>query len=322
MRAEFAAEFARQSSAESIAANIASLGQARRAAEWLIIVGEAALPQLHEALAAGSTTDRQRFQIMSVLGETGSSSSTAPLIEAAETWADGGFYRPALFALALIPATDESIAFANAQLAAGVTERRQVAGLVYLAQIRHDPSADLVARFTDSTQSPRLHSAGLYLAARLGVSGTAAAIEAALQQTTERSELEFLLTSLGEAAASPAEFTRVASAAGFTESSFSYRQQLAYCTFRTAPDDRKADLAYEVLADNGTWQRREAIRYLIETDPQGAVDRMTGGVGQFLPLHKLLPLSTSIQLLFSESRRMGYQLEQTDEGYVLTWIRS
>ena len=326
MQVEFAEALARNSNPEGIAANVAMLSahgsQAGRAAEWLIMVGEAALPQLHDALAAVDTEDRHRFQIVNVIGEIGSVNSSAPLIEAAETRADGGFYRPVLFALALIPPTAESVAFANAQLAAGVTERRQVAGLVYLAQIRHALAADLVAQFTDDALSPRLRSAGFYLGARLGVQGTAAAIEAALQQATERSELETLLTSLGEAAASPEEFTRVANAAGFTERSFSYRQQLAYCAFRTAADDRKAELAYEVLGDSGRWQRREAIRYLIATDPQGTVNRLTGGIGQFLPLNKLLPLSSAIQLLFSESRRMGYRLEQTDDGYVLTRIQS
>ena len=73
-----------------------------------------------------------------------------------------------------------------------------------------------------------------------------------------------------------------------------------------------------MLGDSGKWQRRKAIRYLIETDPQGTVDRLTGGMGQFMPLNKLLPLSSALQLLFSEGRRMGYNLEQTDEGYVLT----
>lgn len=326
MQAEFAEALARNSSPEGIAANVATLSahgsHARRAMEWLVVVGEATLPQLHDALASADTEDRHRFKIVNVIGEIGNVSATAHLIEAAETWAGGGFYRPVFFALALIPPTAESVAFANAQLAAGVTERRQVAGLVYLAQIRHAPAADLVAQFTDDALSPRLRSAGLYLGARLGVQGTASVIEAALQQTTERSELETLLTSLAEAAASSEEFTRAASAAGFTERSFSYRQQLAYCAFRTAADDRKVELAYEVLGDSGQWHRREAIHYLIATDPQGTVDRLTGGIGQFLPLNKLLPLSSAIQLLFSESRRMGYRLEQTDKGYVLTKIQS
>jgi hypothetical protein len=321
MQAEFAEALALNSSPEGIAANVAGLSahgsQARRAMEWLIMVGDAALPQLHDALAAADTEDRHRFQIVTVIGEIGSVSSTAPLMEAARTRADGGFYRPVLFALALIPPTPESIAFANAQLAAGVAERRQIAGLVYLAQIRHAPAADRVAQFTADTQSPIMRSVAFYLSARLGVQGSAAAIEAALQQTTEPSELETLLTSFAEAAASPEAFTRAASAAGFTESSFSYRQQLAYCAFRTAAGDRKVELAYEVLGDNGHWQRREAIRYLVATDPQGTVDRLTGGIGQYLPLDKLLPLSSAVQLLLSESRRMGYRLEQTDQGYVL-----
>ncbi len=326
MRAEFADALARNSTPEGIAANVAMLSahgsHGKRAAEWLVMVGEAALPQLHDALAAAGTEDRHRFRIVNVIGEIGSVTSTVPLIDAAEARADGGFIRPVLFALALIPPTTESVAFATAQLAPGMTERRQVAGLVYLAQVRHAAAVGRVAQFTDGALSPRLRSVGLYLGARLGVPGVAAAIEDALQRTTDRSELETLLTGLAEAAASPEEFTRIATAAGFTEGSFSYRQQLAYCAFRTAADDRKVDLAFEVLGDNGQWQRREAVRYLIATDPQGTVDRLTGGIGQFLPLDKLLPLSSAVQLLLSESRRMGYRLVQTDAGYVLKRLPS
>ena len=110
----------------------------------------------------------------------------------------------------------------------------------------------------------------------------------------------------------------IASAAGFTEQSFRYREDLAYCAFRTATDASKVDLAFQVLGSaSSQWQRREAIRYLITTDPQGTVTRLTGGIGRFLPLHQLLPMSDDVQLLFSEARRLGYALEQTDEGYVL-----
>jgi hypothetical protein len=62
------------------------------------------------------------------------------------------------------------------------------------------------------------------------------------------------------------------------------------------------------------------VRYLIAADPQATLDRLTGGVGQYLPLHQLLPLSSGLQLFFSESRRMGYRLEQTDAGYMLAEI--
>ena len=324
MQAAFAEELARHSSAQGIGQDIAMLsahgGEAGRAAEWLIIVGEAVLPQLHGALAAAQTSDRHRVQLMSVIGEIGSARSTAPLIQAAQTRGDGGFYRPALFALALIPPTDEALAFANAQLVSGVAERRKIAGLVYLAQIRHSPAAALVTQFTEDDLSLKMRSAGWYLGARLGVPGIAAAVEQALQQATDRSDLEALLQSLAEAAGSPEEFARVAESVGFTDRSYSYRQSLAYCAFRNAANEHKVDLAHQVMASGGRWQRREAIRYLIATDPQGTVDRITGGHGQSLPLHMLLPLSTGVQLLFSEGRRMGYRLQQTDEGYVLTEV--
>lgn len=146
-------------------------------------------------------------------------------------------------------------------------------------------------------------------------------MEEALQQATQRTELEALLQSLAEAAESPEEFTSVAESVAFSERSHSYRQSLAYCAFRTAPSERKVELAHQVMANGGgRWHRREAIRYLIVTDPQGTVDRMTGGLGQFLPLHMLMPQSSGVQLLFSEGRRMGYRLQQTDKGYVLTEV--
>lgn len=322
MRAEYAAELARHSSTEGIAANIANLSangsDSRRAVQWLVIVGDAALEQLHAALGAADIMDQLRFQLINVLGEIGNPGSTAPLIAAAETSKEGGFQRPVFFALALIPPTAESLEFANAQLANAVSERRQIAALVYLAQIRHAPAEALVARFSAAGLSPRLRSAGLYLGARLGVAGIAGAVTTALQRTQERAELDMLLTTLAEAATDPAEFTRVANAAGFSERSLNYRKNLAYCTFRTAPREAKVAMAREVMADGNQWQRREAIRYLIATDPQGTIDLMTDGIGQFLPLHKLMPLSSGSQLLFSESRRMGYELRQTEAGYVLS----
>ena len=326
MQASFATELAQHSSADGIAADIEMLsahgGEGKRAAQWLIIVGEPALAPLHVALAAADTDDRQRFQIMIVLGEIGSPDSIAPLIEAAETWGDGGFYRPAFFALALIPPTDEPLAFAYAQLVDGVPERRQIAGLVYLAQIRHAPAGDLVEPFTENNVSSRLRTAGFYLGARLGVPGIASSIEEELKQATvqssiERSELDTLVQSLAEVSPSREEFVRVARSVGFTEQSFRYRQDVAYCAFRTAADAEKVELALAVLGNGSQWQRREAIRYLIATDPQSTVDKMTGGMGQYLPLHQLLRMSAGIQLLFSESRRMGYEFKQTGAGYVL-----
>ncbi len=324
MQDSYAAELARNRSAEGVAQNIEALSAhgSRRAAQWLVIVGEPALPQLRQALLAADTGDRQRFQIMSVLGEIGSSESIAPLIEAAETFGDVGFYKPALFALALIPPTDESLAFAYAQLTPDVSERRQISGLVFLAQIRHAPASDLAAQFTADNLSPRLRSTGFYLGARLGVPGIETEIEAALVQATarsaERTVLETLLIDLAEVAPNTESFTRIASAAGFTERSFRYREDLAYCAFRTATDASKVDLAFRVLGGaSSQWQRRETIRYLITADPQGTVARLTGGMGQFLPLHQLLPMSSDVQLLFSEARRLGYALEQTDKGYVL-----
>ncbi len=320
-RADYAADFSRQSRREGIAKNIAILAsnneQSKRATQWLIIVGAAALPQLHQSLTESSTPDEQRFKIMSVLGEIGSARSIGPLIASAGMRDSGGMYRPALFALALLPPTDEAVAFARAQLANGVNQRRQVAGLVYLAQIRHAPSAALVTPFTDVALTPRLRSAGLYLGARLKVPNIVSTIETALLQTSQRSELETLLISLSEATSDINEFSRIATAAGFTETSLSYRQALAYCEFLNAKRDRKKTWAYKVLEDNDIWQRRAAISYLLETDPQGTVEKLTGSVGQLLPLNQLLSLSTTVQLLFSESRRMGLRLEQTAEGYQL-----
>ena len=73
----------------------------------------------------------------------------------------------------------------------------------------------------------------------------------------------------------------------------------------------------QVVGEGNQWQRREAIRYLIAADPNGTIQAMTGGMGRYLPLHQLLRLSPAMQLLFSEARRMGYVLLQTDGGYVL-----
>lgn len=322
--AEYQAELSRNSSREGIASNISvltdSAGKNNSALQWLIIVGDAALPQLHVALEAAGTTDTQRFRIISILGEIGDPSSIGPLISAAENSPDGGLYRAALFALALIPPTDEAIAFALAQLEPSVPQRRQTAALVYLAQIRHGLVAEQITRYAETSPSTQLKVAALYFHAHVSTPGTVAAIEAAMQVTTDRTELETLLASLAEAALSIEDFERIARQAGITKASNNYRQAHDYCKFRTAQGQQKVELASKVFADSNVWQRREAIGFLIKTDPKATVAKMTGGMGQVLPLHKLLSASSGMQLLFSESRRMGFRLEQIPEGYRLVKI--
>jgi len=317
-RRELASHVSKEGIARDVAAVSAGVGQERQAFQWLVIVGRVALPELHAALGAARTSDAGRFQIMNALGEIGSPSSIEPLIAAAESSAEDALYRAALFALALILPTDEALGFARAQLATGVPERRQIAVLVYLAQIRSELPADVVAQYVNPAQSARLRTAAIYFKARLGHEDALAGIRAALQQTPDRSELETLLVSLAEVVSSPEEFARVASLTGATSASSSYREALAYCDFRTASGDDKVALAFKLLENGGMWQRRAAIRYLISADPQGTLDRMTGGYGQMLPLNKLMTSSSGMQLLFSESRRMGYILEQTAAGYALT----
>ena len=80
----------------------------------------------------------------------------------------------------------------------------------------------------------------------------------------------------------------------------------------------KAEFAYEVLGDGGMWQRREAIRYLIENRPtrhSRSVDR--GALVSFFRSTSCCRFPPQHSFLFSESRRMGYRLEQTDKGYRL-----
>jgi hypothetical protein len=324
LQGEFEAELARQSTPEAVAGHVAMLvnfgGEARRAARWLILAGEPVLPALHAALAAPGTSDKQTYQLLSVLREIGSPHSTGPIIGAAQARADGGLHGPALLALALLPVSAEAVAFAQAQLVAGVSPPRQAAALFYLARIRHAPAAARVEAFTRLDLPPRVRSAGLYLGARLGVPGLAASVATGLEQATDRGVKQALLRGLAAAAADGAEFQTLAEASGFTEASRVYQQNLAYCRFRTALSGDKADLAYRVLESGQTWDRREAIRYLIDADPQGTVDRLAGGIGRFMPLHELLALSAPVQLLFGESRRLGYRLTHTGQGYALKKI--
>jgi hypothetical protein len=324
LQAEFAEELVRHRTPKGIAENVERLSagrsDARRGMQWLIIVGEPALPQLHAVLTSPATDERQMGQIMIVLGEIGSPSSVQPLIEAAQARTDGGYHGRALRALALLPASPKSIAFANAQLADGVPQRQQIAGLVYLAQIRHAPAAASVTRFTREGLAPRVRAVGFYLGARLGLPGLTAPIVAAHRQSNDPSDRSLLLQSLATLAADRAEFENLATSLGYSDGPNDYRKNLAYCAFRTASNtapDEKVELAFKVLANGQIWHRREALQYLIATDPKGTVQRLTGGIGQFMPLHKLMPQSANVQLLFSEGRRQGYRLELRDNGYVL-----
>jgi hypothetical protein len=327
LQGTFEAELARQSRPDAIAGNVMTLladadaDASRPAMQWLVVVGAPALPQLHAALADRATSDSQKLRLLAAISEIGSTESIGPLLKMARSRADGLLYAPIFQVLARIEPTQETIAFARDQLGSNIAPVWRAAALVYLGRIRYQPAAPNVDTYTTVLEMPAtVRVAGLYLGARLGVAEVLGRIEAALIQATHPLERETLLESLGEAAASTGQFTRIARAAGFSERDGSYRQDLAYCAFRTSSAAHKVELAYALLADGRPAQRRVAMRYLIDNDRAALASRVTGGAGSVMPLHMLMPRSGTVRMLFSEGRRMGYALEHTGTAYVLRKI--
>ena len=320
LQGTFEAELARWSQPDAVAESLRDLLIGGTSGNWaaqrLVAVGAPALDQLHQALLAPATSDSAKLQLLSVIAEIGAPRSAGPLLEAAASRPDGLLYGPVLAALAQLPATDRTVAFARDQLADGIAPAWKAAALIYLGRIRYTPAAPSVAEYSAAKYPLQVRAAALYLGARLGLPGMYEEAVARLQENSVQ-ERSMLLRVLAETAPSAAVLTEAAIAYGWHARSPDLQQMAAYCAFRTSDPADRVRLAYPLLAQPDPSYRRTAMRYLIEHDREQLTARVTGGAGSVLPLHLLLPRSPPVLLLFSQGRRLGYALEHTGWEYVL-----
>jgi len=194
--------------------------------------------------------------------------------------------------------------------------------LVYLALVREPLGAEIARTFSTPATEPDVRVAALFLAARLGDDEARPVIIEMLQTTEDRSYRDVLLRAL-------AELSTLEALDAFGETNPSLRSPATFrklqplVVFRHADGDRKLEAARHLVASGFDWDRREAVRFLVE---EGHTDVLYGFLqpGTFTgqPLLKTILYSPRGVQIFAQIRRMGYRIEETPDGLSLTPPRS
>jgi len=319
-RAPYEEQIAKNLSAEGIKKNVKQLSSggsaAKRAATWLVLAGPDALPYLHAALLDSSSTARSKLKIISILRVIGDESSVQPILKT--MLADPNFVHKDVFlSLSHMPVTDEVFSFVEQQLIKNNSNKVKQSALVYFAQEKESRAKKWIDYYSDATD-PELRLAALYLAARLHDERAKDSIIALLMNSPDRSVQGLLLRSLAELAP-PDEFEETLKKSGISRTGEEYYQALWLSEYRNATSAEKAVAAQRLLQSEYLWDRREAVRYLIE---QNRVDILQ----PFLLVDARVELPYMIevqgshvgQLIVLEAKKMGYLIEDTDESISLS----
>lgn len=260
---------------KTVADDIAALRQfhraAKRAARRLAERGDQILPQLIEALRSPESNDKQRQQLINLLGEIGNESAIEPMIQLADAHPEWpGERRQILLALTYLPQTEASVGFAQ-RMAEGETEHEVVrrTAVVYFAKFRDTRGRKYVdAMVADSNVDNR--AVGLYLAARLGDDSVKDGIVRLLGRPAPWSLRGFLLTGLSDVADAE-EIERTAPA--YLRESDELASALRLARFRTGSTAQRVELSRAMLGSSNREEKLRAARFILEN--QG-VDGLAG----------------------------------------------
>jgi hypothetical protein len=315
-------------SQDGIRKDIQALGhfgsEAKQARYWLVRVGAAILPYAHKALQDPASNTKLKMQLMTVLGEIGDVSSTAPIIATAQSDQDNAYvYKNAFLALSKIPQSQQARAFADSMLTGDRAAKSQRSALVWYAQHRDPSASHWASKFSEPGVSEELRYAALYLAARLNLEHTQAKIKHELQNDPDMTSRRNLLRALAEVA-SVDDYITIAKQAGVDQQLRKYYElHLLACRFQRADTKHKPAFAKQLLEKRDSVYKREVIRYLIKQQQAGMLSNYLGLNNRYgLSPEMVLQVSPTAQLVFSEARRLGYQLKISEDGLKLQKIVS
>ena len=307
-------------SAEGIKKNIEQLSsggfEAKRAAGWLVLAGSDALPYMHEVLLDATSTAKFKYKLIFMLGVIGDQSSIQPVLKT--LLADPDLVHKDVFlSLSHMPVTDEAFSFVEKQLINSNSNKVKQSALVYFAQEKESRAKKWIDQYSDTTD-PELRLTVLYLAARLHDQRAKGSIIALLMDNPDRSDQGVLLRSLAELV-SPDEFQEAIKRCEINPTSKKYYEALWLSEYRNATSAKKAEAARKLLQSEYLWDRREAVQYLIS---RNRVDILE----PFLLADPRVELSYMVevqgshvgQLIVLEAKKMGYLIEETDEGIRLS----
>jgi len=189
--------------------------------------------------------------------------------------------------------------------------------LVYLAAVRDRRGAAFSREYSAADIEPEVRVAGLFLAARLGDRQDLPVIVELLETTEDRSNREVLLRALAELS-TPESLNAFAETSPSYGGAASFRDIRQLVEFRHAEGDRKLEMARRVIEKGHPWDRREAVRFLVEerhTEVLFGYLQLYPSAG--LPLLKTVVYSPGGVPIFAQIRRLGYRVEETPDGLVL-----
>ncbi len=307
-------------SAEGIKKNVEQLSSggfaAKRAAGWLVLAGSDALPYMHEALLDATSTAKFKYKLISMLGVIGDQSSIQPVLKT--LLADPDLvHKVAFLSLSHMPVTDEAFSFVEKQLINSNSNKVKQSALVYFAQEKESRAKKWIDQYSD-TADPDLRLAALYLAARLHDQRAKDSIIALLMDNPDRSDQGLLLRSLAELVP-PDEFQETIKKSEINPTSKKYYEALWLSEYRNATSTKKAGAARKLLQSEYLWDRREAVQYLIGQNRADILEHFLL-VDPRVELPYMVEVQGSHvgQLVVLEAKKMGYLIEETDEGIRLS----
>jgi HEAT repeat protein len=293
--------------ADEIAA-LAHLHAAGRAASRRLVErGPSALPELHQALLAPTSTIEQRLQLATVLGEIGDPESVEPLIRLAEAYPRHlGIRQEVLAMLAELPPTPAAVAFVDRVLEntdeSAVVQRK---ALAYYGQQRDERGARWVDRFVQRPEFD-LRAAAVFLAARLGHPSAREWTEQLLAGEVVPPSSRYVVMLAYAEVASPEEL-ELRTPEYMKKSGWEYDSALRLSRFRAAGREERPVLAGEMMGSRSVYEQKIAARWILAE--QGA-EPLAGFINP-----KAKPQTRAVAR--AQLRRAGYRVLERDGRAVL-----
>jgi len=269
---------------------------AKQAAMRLVERGDEIVPLLINAMLAPEANDKQRQQLIDLLGQIGDERAIGPMIELADAHPEwGGARRQILLALTHLPQTEASFEFAErmAEHENPITRRTAI---VYFGELRDPRGRKFVDVFVEDPDLDN-RAVGLYLAARLGDTSVKGAIVELLGLPAPWSLRGFLLTGLADVA-DATEIERITPA--YLREGEEYRSALRLARFRTGSLEERTELTRKMLRSHNREEKLQATHFILEQQGTDGLTRLLG-----------LDIAPHVRAVARhELRRAGYRVIQ------------
>jgi hypothetical protein len=271
---------------------------------------------MHAVLLDATTTAKFKYKLISMLGVIGDQSSIQPVLKTLQANPEL-VHKDVFLSLSHMPVTNEAFSFVEKQLINSNSNKMKQSALVYFAQEKESRAKKWIDQYSD-TIDPELRLTVLYLAARLHDQRAKDSIIALLMDNPNKSDQGVLLRSLAELV-SPDEFQEAIKKSEINPTSKEYYEALWLSEYRNATSAKRAEAARKLLQSEYLWDRREAVQYLISRNRVDILEYFLLADPRVELSHLVEVQGSHVgQLIVLEAKKMGYLIEETDEGIRLS----